>query len=469
MTKFRPLVSLAVLLAALHFSGLALAQPDAGDTQQAAPPAQNLEGRDDEGVLPLNDLRMFTKVYNHIRQGYVEDITDTELLEYAIKGMLTELDPHSSYLDSSSFEKLQVNTSGEFGGLGIEVGQEDGFVKVIAPMDGTPAAEAGVQAGDLIIKLGNKSVKGMSLNDAVDLMRGPKGSEINLTIIREGVDQPFDLTLVRDTIKVASVRSRFVEPGYAYLRIAQFQAKTGDDVVNALNKLKDQDSNLKGLILDLRNNPGGVLQASVEVADAFLDEGLIVYTEGRIRNGDQTFSATPGDAMDDLPIVVLINEGSASASEIVAGALQDHRRAVVVGTDSFGKGSVQTVIPISEDRAIKLTTALYFTPGGRSIQAQGIAPDIFVERATVTAIRSRLRTTEADLSNHLGNGSGGEERGSAARSADDEPDLVETDNQLAEALNLLKGLNVFGQRTMPKPAVLQTAQKLAETQANQAQ
>lgn len=470
MTKFRPLVSLTALLATLQFSGLALAQPDTMTTDEANQPAQNAESTaTEEGLLPLSDLRMFTKVYNHIRQGYVKDITDRELLEYAIKGMLTELDPHSSYLDSSSFENLQVNTSGEFGGLGIEVGLEDGFVKVISPMDGTPAAEAGVEAGDLIVRLAGKSLKGMPLSEAVDLMRGPKGSEVVLTILRDGVQQPFELTLVRDTIKVASVRSRVLEPGYGYLRIAQFQSKTGDDVVSELNKLRDQESNLKGLILDLRNNPGGVLQASVKVADAFLDDGLIVYTEGRMRNGDQAYSAKPGDETNDLPLVVLINEGSASASEIVAGALQDHRRAIIVGTDSFGKGSVQTVIPISEDRAIKLTTALYFTPGGRSIQAQGINPDIFVERAKVTAIKPQLRTTEADLSNHLGNGNGGEESGSAKREANNDVALVESDNQLAEALNLLKGLNVFGQRSMPKPAVASTAERLADAQANKAQ
>ncbi|MGQ9424969.1 S41 family peptidase [Gilvimarinus sp. F26214L] len=453
MTKFRSIVSFAALLAALNFASPALAQTAAGADAD----------RQEEGVLPLNDLRMFTKVYNHIRQGYVKDISDQELLEYAIKGMLAELDPHSSYLDTAAFEKLQVNTAGEFGGLGIEVGMENGFVKVISPMDGTPAHAAGVEAGDLIIKLGGKAVKGMGLSEAVDLMRGPKGSEIVLTIVRDGVEQPFELTLTRDTIKVASVRSRVLEPGYGYLRIAQFQANTGADVVSEIRKLKDQEQNLKGLILDLRNNPGGVLRASVDVADAFLEEGLIVYTEGRIRGGDQQYSAEPGDEINELPLVVLINEGSASASEIVAGALQDHRRAVIVGTDSFGKGSVQTVIPISDDKAIKLTTALYFTPGGRSIQAQGISPDIFVERAKVTAIKSRLRTTEADLDRHLGNGNGGEESGSDDRVGAG-GNLLEKDNQLAEALNLLKGLNVFGQRTSPKPSVEDTAERLARAE-----
>lgn len=453
MIKAKAFTPLAALL-----SALLLVSPLQADSSGSS-------ARDrDEGALPLNDLRMFTKVYNHIRQGYVKDITDKELLEYAIKGMLAELDPHSSYLDSTAFEKLQVNTTGEFGGLGIEVGMENGFVKVIAPIDDTPAAEAGVEAGDLIIKLGDKAVKGMSLNEAVELMRGAPGTELVLTIVRQGVEQPFELTLVRDVIKVASVRSNMLEPGYGYLRIAQFQSKTGGDLRREIKKLKDQEPELRGLILDLRNNPGGVLQASVDVADVFLDEGIIVYTEGRIRGGDQSFSATPGDELDQLPMVVLINEGSASASEIVAGALQDHRRAVVLGTDSFGKGSVQTVIPIDDERAIKLTTALYFTPSGRSIQAQGIKPDIFVERAKVTSIRPPVRTTEADLDKHLSNTSG-EENGSAKRASSQGDSLIEKDNQLAEALNLLKGLNVFSQRSAPLPGVITTAERLAKAEA----
>ncbi|WP_460232077.1 S41 family peptidase [Aurantivibrio plasticivorans] len=410
-------------------------------------------------MLPLDDLRTFAKVFNHIRTGYVEDVTDSALLEYAIKGMLTELDPHSAYLDSSSFEDLQVNTTGEFGGLGIEVGMENGFVKVISPIDDTPAARAGVEAGDLIIKLDEKPVKGMSISEAVDNMRGPIGSEIRITVVRDGIDQPFELTLVRDTIKVTSVRSRMVEPNYGYLRIAQFQLHTGSEVVSAVEKLKSESDDLRGIILDLRNNPGGVLQASVEVADAFLDEGTVVYTEGRLTDGNLSYSANPGDILDGLPMVVLVNDGSASASEIVAGALQDHGRAIIVGTQSFGKGSVQTVIPISDDRAIKMTTALYFTPNGRSIQAQGITPDINVERARVTTIKPQLRTTEADLNNHLGNGNGGNDNGSNEREqrAASSDNLAERDNQLSEALNLLKGIHVFGKHG-PK-AVTKMAQK----------
>lgn len=398
----------------------------------------------DNGILPLDDLRTFTKVYEHIRKGYVEEIDDSTLLEYAIKGMLSELDPHSSYLNANSFDDLQVNTTGEFGGLGIEVGMENGFVKVVSPIDDTPAAKAGVEAGDLIIKLDDKPVKGMGLSDAVDMMRGVKGSDITLTIVREGVDQPFDLVLTRDTIKVQSVRSRILEEGYGYIRIAQFQLRTGKDTQEAIAKLHKESPDLKGIILDLRNNPGGVLQASVEVADAFLDEGLIVYTEGRIHKTELRYEAEPGDLTDGLPIVVLINDGSASASEIVAGALQDHRRAVILGTQSFGKGSVQTVIPLNEDIAIKLTTALYFTPNGRSIQAQGIEPDIEVERAKVTALRNRGRTTEADLQGRLDNGNGGDAVDSKTRGDRDRDDLFKRDNQMFEALNLLKGINLFG-------------------------
>ncbi|MGH1471865.1 MAG: S41 family peptidase [Cellvibrionaceae bacterium] len=418
-----------------------------------------------EGILPLDDLRMFAKVYNHIRQGYVEDISDEKLLEYAIKGMLSELDPHSSYLDSRSFEDLQESTTGEFGGLGIEIGMENGFVKIISPIDDTPASRAGVEAGDLIIKLDEKPVKGMTISDAVNNMRGPIGSKIRLMIVRDGVDLPFELVLERDTIKVTSVRTRELEPGYGYLRISQFQLDTGKEVVAAVEKIKKNNSDLKGLVVDLRNNPGGVLQASVEAADAFLDDGLIVYTEGRIPNADIQYKAKPGDVLNGLPIVVLINDGSASASEIVAGALQDQHRAIIVGTESFGKGSVQTVIPISDERAIKMTTALYFTPSGRSIQAQGIKPDIFVERATVKAIKQQLRTTEADLNNHLGNGNGGTENGSSNRNKNknEKISLSEQDNQLYEALNLLKGVHLFGQNNLSIDRKKSTIAKAEET------
>lgn len=409
---------------------------------ESPPPAEP------QSVLPLEDLRVFTKAYDHIRNAYIKEIDDKTLLEYAIRGMIDQLDPHSSYLDASSFDDLQVNTTGEFGGLGIEVGMDEGFVKVVSPIDGTPAEKAGILAGDIIVKIDDTTLKGLSLNDAVSKMRGPKGSTIVLTIIRKGEEQPIDIKIERDIIKVKSVRAELLDKQFIYLRIAQFQINTGVDMVNALKKLQ-QKHDIKGLVLDLRNNPGGVLQASVDVVSAFVDGGLVVYTEGRMEDSKVEFNAEPGDITNGMPLIVLINEGSASASEIVAGALQDHRRAVLVGTRSFGKGSVQTVIPITDDKAVKLTTALYFTPGGRSIQAQGIEPDIMVERADITAIKGQRRLTEAQLAGHLDNANGGGDVKTAER--DNEKALTrETvqskDNQLYEAINLLKGLALFSQQ-----------------------
>lgn len=403
--------------------------------------ASPLHAVEQQGQLPLDELRTFADVFNQIRSGYVEEIDDSTLLEYAIQGMLTGLDPHSVYLTREDYQHLQEGTSGEFSGLGIEIGMEDGYVTVIAPIDGSPAAEAGLQSGDVILKLDDESAQGKSLNEAVDIMRGPKGTSIKLTIGRPGDSQPFDVTLVRDTIKVASVRQRWLEPGFGYIRIAQFQNRTGKDVASALNKLM-KEQQLDGLVLDLRNNPGGVLRASVDVAGLFLDGGTVVYTEGRLANTDLHYDAEPGDPSSGVPVVVLINSGSASASEIVAGALQDHGRAVVMGTNSFGKGSVQTVLPLSEDRAVKLTTALYYTPNGRSIQAQGIEPDILVQRARVTAYNSRS-ITEADLSGHLANGNG-DSASTTKNNGNNE--LLSSDNQLYEALTLLKGLNILGMR-----------------------
>lgn len=417
----------------------------------------------EKGLLPLEELRTFTRVYDQIRNSYVEELTDAQLLEYAIKGMISELDPHSTYLDEESFEDLQENTSGEFGGIGIEVGMEDGFVKVIAPIDDTPAKRAGIEAGDLITRLDGQPVKGMTLTEAVEKMRGPKGSELTLTVMREGMEKPFEVTLKRDIVRVKSVRVRLMEDHYAYVRIAQFQVNTGQEMVEALNKLREENDDIHGIVLDLRNNPGGVLQASVEVADAFIDDGLVVYTEGRMENSDMRYHANPGQIAEDLPIVALINDGSASASEIVAGALQDHGRAVIMGTRSFGKGSVQTIVPISDARAIKLTTALYYTPNGRSIQAQGIEPDVTVERARITAIQGPQRTTEADLSGHLNNTSGGEESSSQTRASErEQEDGSIEDNQLHEALNLLKGLHIFQLQQAAKTPLPQVPENSAE-------
>lgn len=408
-------------------------------TLTLAPPLSAVE---EKGKLPLEELRTFAEVYNQIREGYVEDIDDSTLLEYAIQGMLMNLDPHSMYLTKDAFQNLQTTTTGEFTGLGIEVGMEDGYVKIISPIDGSPASHAGLQSGDIILKLGTVPVKGMSLNEAIDIMRGPKGSEIELSIGRPGESQPFDVTLVRDTIKVASVRERWLEPGYGYIRIAQFQRHTGADVRKSLEKLMSEQK-LKGLVLDLRNNPGGILRASVDVAGLFLDGGNVVYTEGRMESTDMHYDADALDAIAGVPLIVLINQGSASASEIVAGALQDRGRAVVMGTQSFGKGSVQTVMPLSESRAVKLTTALYFTPNGRSIQAEGIVPDVTIERAQVTAYENPQRISEADLSRHLDNANSTAKK-KKKKKVDN--DLLADDNQLYEALTLLKGLNILGMR-----------------------
>jgi carboxyl-terminal processing protease len=402
-----------------------------------------------QATLPVEELRTFSDVFGRIKNDYVESVEDKDLLENAIRGMLTGLDPHSSYLDVEQFKELQVGTTGQFGGLGIEVGMENGFVKVIAPIDDTPAQRAGVKAGDLVIRLDDTPVKGMSLNDAVKIMRGEPGTDIELTIVREGLDKPLQITITRDIIKVKSVKRRSLEPGYGYLRISQFQSKTADYLEDAISDLKkENDDNLKGLVLDLRNNPGGVLNGAVAVSDAFLTKGLIVYTEGRIDDSRLRFNATPDDLLDGAPIVVLVNQGSASASEIVAGALQDHKRAIILGSKTFGKGSVQTILPLSGGTALKLTTARYFTPSGRSIQAEGITPDIQLESLKVATVEKTIDPLkEADLSGHLDNGNGDTEGGNAG----DEDDsgnggLAQSDYELYEALNMLKGLAILQER-----------------------
>ncbi|MDC0663719.1 S41 family peptidase [Marinobacter sp. SS21] len=402
---------------------------------------------DPEEQLPLDDLRKFTEVFSRIKEAYVEDVDDRQLLESAIKGMLADLDPHSTYLAPQDYEQLEESTTGEFGGLGIEVGMEDGFVKVIAPIDDTPAQKAGVLAGDLIIKLGDQPVKGMSLEEAVNLMRGKPGTILTLTILRESENAPIEIDVERAIIKVNSVKFRMLENGYGYVRITQFQSETGADFRAAITNLMTQNGgSLDGLIIDVRNNPGGILQTAVEAADALLDEGLIVYTEGRIQSSRLRFSATQGDITSGTPTIVLINGGSASASEILAGALQDHHRAVVMGTQSFGKGSVQTVIPLDETHAIKMTTARYYTPNGRSIQARGIVPDIEVRPAQLTELERRPFFTEADLSGHLENGDE-EEPDSQSRAVEgDVPSPIDQDFQLRSALNLLKGMKILDQR-----------------------
>ena len=407
--------------------------------------------RSAEGTLPLDDLRTFTEVFARIKNDYVEPVDDKSLLENAIRGMLAGLDPHSSYLVPDDYQELQAGTSGEFGGLGIEVGMEDGFVKVIAPIDDTPAQRAGVEAGDLVIRLDDTPVKGMSLADAVKVMRGEPGTDIILTIVREGVDRPIRITITRDVIQVTSVRSRRLEPGYGYVRISQFQLRTGESLREEVGKLREEagDDGLKGLVLDLRNNPGGVLNAAVSVSDAFLDEGIIVYTEGRMDDAKLQFSAKDSDILDGIPLVVLVNAGSASASEIVAGALQDHGRAVIMGEKTFGKGSVQTILPLGNGSALKLTTARYYTPFGTSIQARGIVPDITLDRVRVSQVDAGQGLKEADLVRHL-ESEGQRDDFEAARQTQQEArdiPLAQRDFALYEALNLLKGLHILKSRS----------------------
>jgi carboxyl-terminal processing protease len=407
--------------------------------------------------LPMEEVRIFAQVLNQVREAYVEPIDDKTLLENAVKGMLAGIDPHSSYLAKSDYADLQETTTGEFGGLGVEVGIENGLIKVIAPMDDSPAARAGIQAGDLIIKLDDTPTQEVTLGDTSELLRGAPGTTIRLTIVRQGQSEPFEVKITREIIKARSIRSRELEPGYGYVRISQFSANTGTEMVDTLNKLQGDSNKLKGLVLDLRNNPGGVLQAAVGVVDAFITSGLIVYTEGRIANSKMRFEATPDDPSHGVPLVVLINGGSASASEIVAGALQDHKRAVIMGTRSFGKGSVQTVLPLTNDRAIKLTTSLYFTPNGRSIQAEGIKPDIVVDRGQVTRIADSVAAyREEDLSKHLANANATDNKNAEKKPAappakpaaapatpkgkTSAEDVIVPDYQLNEALNLLKGM-----------------------------
>lgn len=404
-----------------------------------------------EVKLPLEELRSFSDVFSRIKNDYVEPVEDKELLESAIRGMLAGLDPHSSYLDQDQFKELQVGTTGEFGGLGIEVGMEDGFVKVIAPIDDTPAQAAGVEAGDLVIRLDDTPVKGLTLGDAVKIMRGKPGTDITLTIVREGEEKPLKITITRAVIKVKSVKSRMLEDSFGYVRVSQFQAKTADNLIAAVEKLEKKEGPMKGMVLDLRNNPGGVLNGAVAVSDAFLEKGLIVYTEGRVADSRLRFNATPDDVLHGAPLVVLVNQGSASASEIVAGALQDHRRAIVVGTQTFGKGSVQTIVPLNNKTAVKLTTARYYTPSGRSIQAEGIVPDIKLDNVRLAAVESSFDPIkESDLSGHLGNGngtSGKEKKNNDKKESDkEEESLARSDYQLYEALNLLKGLALQQER-----------------------
>ena len=469
------------------------AEPGAqSDTESDTAADQEAQAEDDasQSALPLEQLRSFAEVFGRIKSDYVEPVDDKDLLAAAIRGMLAGLDPHSSFLDADAYEELQEGTKGEFGGLGIEVGMEDGFVKVISPIDDTPAERAGVQAGDLIVRIDDKPVKGMALSDAVKLMRGEPGTGIELTIMRDGEDKPLKIAIERDIIQVASVKSRMLEPGYAYIRIASFQSRTTEDMRRQIEELKlkakanaDQsadsaepaptgsqevsespsqspssdlsgDSPIKGLVLDLRNNPGGVLNSAVGVSDAFLRGGLIVYTKGRMEDARMEFKAGPDDVIGGAPMVVLVNGGSASASEIVAGALQDQGRAIVMGSDTFGKGSVQTIVPVDENTALKLTTARYYTPSGRSIQAHGIEPDIRLDQGSLTlADQPDVEPLkEANLMRHLAEEVTGDE--TPEEDATKQP-LAAKDYPLSEALNVLKALSLAHARSVEQIEIME--------------
>jgi carboxyl-terminal processing protease len=427
-------------------------------TSQVAGPLLAQEAESNTSVYEQLDL--FGDIFERIRAGYVEEVDDSELIEAAINGMLTSLDPHSSYLSPEAATRMRVSTSGEFGGLGIEVTQEEGWIKVVSPMDGTPADAAGVLAGDFITAVDGESVLGLTLDDAVRLMRGPIGSEIIVTIVREGEVEPFDVSIIRDTIKLTAVRTRS-EGNAVVLRVTTFNEQTFPNLRDGLQEqIEDAGGidNIDGIVLDLRNNPGGLLNQAVYVSDAFLDAGEIVSTRGRAPSDGDRFNATPGDLAQGKPVVVLINGGSASASEIVAGALQDHRRAIVVGTNSFGKGSVQTIVPLRGDGAMRLTTARYYTPSGRSIQSLGISPDIIVEQPRPVADveedgdEPRQQRTEAGLRGSLENDSLTEDEirqieVDLAR-AETAAALREDDYQLAYAIDILKGLNALGPTTL---------------------
>ncbi len=431
--------SLAGLIAATQVAGPLLAQESARTSNV------------------YEQLDLFGDIFERIRAQYVEDVDEADLIEAAINGMLTSLDPHSSYLSPDDAADMRVQTRGEFGGLGIEVTQEDGFVKVVSPIDGTPADAAGIEAGDFITHVDSESVLGLNLDEAVEMMRGPVGSEIVITVVREGETEPFDVSIIRDTIKLTAVRTR-TEGDTVVLRVTTFNDQTMPNLESGLNKQIEAlggMKNVNGIVLDLRNNPGGLLTQAIRVSDAFLEKGEIVSTRGRNPADGDRFNATPGDLADGKPVVVLINGGSASASEIVAGALQDHRRAIVVGTKSFGKGSVQTVMPLRGDGAMRLTTARYYTPSGRSIQALGVSPDIIVEQprrqpASEEQDDARRLRSEADLRGSLDNDSLTEDEirqiEEDRAKTEEAAKLREEDYQLAYAIDLLKGLSALGSK-----------------------
>ena len=441
--------SLIILILGFIAGGIFINQID-----KTALMAQAKNGSEDKNRV-YEQLNLFGEVFDRIRSGYVEDVNSSDLISAAIRGMLTSLDPHSGYMPPESFQDMQVDTRGAFGGLGIEVTQEDGFVKVVSPMDGTPASEAGIQSGDFITHVDGEAILGLTLSEAVDKMRGPVGSEVSLTIVRNLDEEPFDIVIIRDVIKLTAARVR-VEDDVIIVRVTTFNEQTTPNIKKGIKEKIDELSgkdNVSGFIIDLRNNPGGLLSEAISVSDMFLNQGEIVSTRGRNNGQAKRYSASKGDLAENKPIIVLINGGSASASEIVAGALQDHKRAVILGTKSFGKGSVQSVIPLGENGAMRLTTARYYTPSGRSIQALGVVPDIIVEQlARLNKEKEEdepsTRITEADLKGALSND----------RLSDEEKELLakekkiqlkkiqrrKTDNQLSFALDVISGLNIYG-------------------------
>ncbi|UCE84429.1 MAG: S41 family peptidase [Deltaproteobacteria bacterium] len=396
------------------------------------------------------NLQIFSDVLDIVQENYVQEVEDQELIEGAISGMLKTLDPHSSYLNPDAYKELQVETKGSFGGIGIEITIRDGVLTVVSPLEGTPAYELGIQASDMILRVDGEPTKEMTLMEAVKKMRGPKGTKVVLTIMREGFTKPKDFVITRATIAIKSVRAKTLESGYGYVRVSQFQSSTLRDLRQALTKLEKENKPMKGIVLDLRNNPGGLLDQAVKVSDEFLDEGLIVYTGGRLKSQDMRFEAHKNTMPHAYPIVVLVNEGSASAAEIVAGALQDHKRAVVLGVKTFGKGSVQTVMPLRNGAALRLTTALYYTPDGRTIQAKGIEPDIVVERQLTPEQQEELERPrvlrEEDLKNHM---NGEEETPSEVipelQEKDKLKEELQKDNQLSRALEVLKSWEILSQ------------------------
>lgn len=415
--------------------------------------AQKDESNDADAAskLPLKELQMFAQVFGKIKSDYVEVVDDKKMLMDAINGILAGLDPHSSFLEPTAFREMRIDTEGEFGGVGIEVTLEDKKLLVISPIEDTPADRAGIKAGDIIIKIDNQSILGESLGQAVDKMRGEIGSKIILTVIREGEEKALDIEVIRDVIQLASVRTQDLgEPGFAYMRVSSFQTGTANALEKKIKQYQSDEGKVRGLILDLRNNPGGILNSAVDVSDLFLDKGVIVKTRGRLKDSISSYQADSPDSIDGAPIVVLVNNGSASASEIVAGALQDHKRAIVMGTKTFGKGSVQTITPIGNGSALKITTARYYTASGRSIQETGIMPDIISQATEPSKIIARNGTREVDLARHLANPENLKDIGGKKSGASKTKEILENDSQLRDALNLLKGIHLANIQKLKK-------------------